>query len=289
MKPYPAYQKIAFSLFVFIAAGMFSCSIQNDINKLSLAKPIASAGTAANKLAYGVGQNIILGLTDSSKQAIQKVIRGLKGSIDTLNPDIKKLLAAIGTIGDTTNLQITKLGKNIHWQIGKLRGDLNGTVGGLTSTLKINTKTILSDIIQTALDSLKAPASKAKIDSIVSGILDKNTDAKVQKLVNGALQPTIDSLANKIDGIVHKDVPFLQKQAGLLLAILGVIAIAIIGFIWYERSKYARLVKILTYQIDKIQDPDTYNALTKNISSQTKSEDLEPLLRKTLVKQGINH
>jgi len=139
-------------------------------------------------------------------------------------------------------------------------------------------------IIQTALDSLKAPSSKIKIDSIVSGVLDKNTDARAQKLVSSALQPTIDSLAKKIDFIVHKDVPFVQKQAGILAAV----AIAIIGFVWYERSKYARLVKILTYQIDKIPNPDVYNDLTGKISSQTKNEDLEPLLRKTLRKQGIN-
>ncbi|HEY8780459.1 MAG TPA: hypothetical protein VIM16_02495 [Mucilaginibacter sp.] len=288
MKPYPAIGKILLFLFLYAILSMFSCGIQNGINKLSFAKPVSSVDSAANKLAYGAGQNVILGLTDSSRAAIQKVIRGLKGSMDTLNPEIKKMLVAINAIGDTTNLQITKIGKNIHWQIGNLQGDLNGTVSGLTSAFKINTKTILSDIIQTALDSLKAPSSKIKIDSIVSGVLDKNTDARAQKLVSSALQPTIDSLAKKIDFIVHKDVPFVQKQAGILLAILAAVAIAIIGFVWYERSKYARLVKILTYQIDKIPNPDVYNDLTGKISSQTKNEDLEPLLRKTLRKQGIN-
>ena len=206
-----------------------------------------------------------------------------------IDPAVKKLLVAISTIGDTTSMQLTKVGNSLHWQIGRLQGDLNGTLANLTASLDTDAKKMVDDIIQSALNSASSTASRAKIDTLVSTLLDKNTDAKAQKLVSSALQPTIDTLSNRIDRIVHKDVPFVQKQAGLLLAILGAIALVIIGFVWYERSRYSRLVKVLTYQIDKIQNKDVYNELTDNISSQTKNEGLEPLLRKTLAKQGINH
>lgn len=293
MKPYPVISKLLLLAFGCIVFSIYSCGLQNDINKLNFKKPIASADTAADTLARGVARNLMLGIDDKSQIVIKHLLSSLKGSVDTLNPDIKKLMHAINLIGDTTSLQLTKVGDNLNWQIGRLKGTVssfNGTINSLAGTLNKATKNLLSDMIQTALDSLKAPSSKAKVDSIVSTMLDKNTDVKVQKLVNTALQPTIDSIANKIDLIVHKDVPFVQKQATLLLTILGIVALAIIGFVWYERSKYARLVKVLTYQIDKMpkENVDAYNDLTQKIKAHAQNEDLEPLLSKVLIAQGIN-
>jgi hypothetical protein len=89
---------------------------------------------------------------------------------------------------------------------------------------------------------------------------------------------------------VYEDIPFVKKQAYWFIAGLALIAIAIIGFVWYERSKYARLVKVLTYQIDKIhtQNSNVYDELTKGIKDHAQRDDVEPLLQKVLKTQGIN-
>jgi len=294
MKSYRStHKKLLFAVFCLCLI-LFSCNLekalQKDIDGLNANQPVRKLNGPADSLVRALTGNALMGLSDSSKKALDNIFTNLNGGIDKLklDPAVKKLLSAISTMGDTTSLQITKIGNSVHWQIGKLQGDLTGTVNKLTTTLDKDAQKLVNDVIQSALNSANSAASKAKIDSIVSGVLDKNTDGKAQRLVSSALQPTIDTLSNRIDRIVHKDVPFVQKQAALLLSILAAIAIAIIGFVWYERSRYSRLVKILTYQIDKIQDPDTYTALTKSISSQSKDESLEPLLRKTLSKQGIN-
>jgi hypothetical protein len=261
------------------------------VENLDLSKPIRNAKNAADSLGKGVGDSLMSGVGRGSKRAIDTALTHLSGAMDKLDPDIKKLLAAINTIGSTTTVQIKKIGDTVHWQIGRLNGDvkiMGSTVTTIVDALKKETQNLLSDVVQNALDTLNSKHSKAKIDSIVSALLDSNTQAKAKNLVSGALKPALDSLSKDVNALVYKDVPFVKKEAVELLVALGLISIGIIGFVWYERSRYARLVKILTLHIDGIKDPDVYNELTKNISAQTKNEGLEPLLRDTLKKQGIN-
>jgi hypothetical protein len=91
-----------------------------------------------------------------------------------------------------------------------------------------------------------------------------------------------------VEKLVRKDVPFIQRQAQQLLIALGLVAMAIIGWFWYQRRRYARLVSLLTYQIDKIPSQELYDELTKRIRSEAQRSELEPLLRQTLQDQGIN-
>ena len=296
MKRYHSIKKIFLIFLSGLSLSLFSCNIQKglqkDIDSLSFTKPINKLNSPLDTLGRRLSANMLMGLSDSSKKALDNILNNVNGALDKLklDPQIKKLLSAISTMGDTTSLQITKLGNNIHWQIGRMQGDVNGVIDKLSSALDKDAAKLVNDIIQSALNAATTPTSKAKIDSIISNALDKNTDSKAQRLVTSALQPTIDSIANKIDVIVHKEVPFVQKQAYPLLIILGIIAIAIIAFVWYERSKYARLVKILTYQIDKMpkENVGAYDDLTHKIQAHAQNEDLEPLLSKVLKVQGIN-
>jgi hypothetical protein len=295
MKKYHLAGKPALFLLCIIFLTLSACNlekgVQKSIDTLSFNKAIGKLNGPLDTLGRRFAGNAMMGLSDSSKKALNKIVLNLNDALTQLklDPEVKKLLSAISTIGDTTSIQITKVGNTLHWQIGRLTGDLDHALEKLTKALDRDAKKMVDEILQSALTAASSPVSKRKIDTIISNLLDENTNAKAQRLVNSALQPTIDTISNRIDKIVHKDVPFIQKRAGWLLAIIGAIALAIIGFVWYQRAKYARLVKVLTYQIDKIPDKDIYNELTGNISSQTKNESLEPLLRKTLATQGINH
>lgn len=123
----------------------------------------------------------------------------------------------------------------------------------------------------------------------MSALMDSNTQAKAKKLISGALQPALDSLSKDANGIVHKNIPFMKDQAIELMAALGIIAIAIIAFVWYERNRYAKTLKILTYQIDKIpvEHQSVYDDLTGRIKSHAQMEGVEPFLDKVLKSQGI--
>lgn len=265
-----------------------SCNVlKNEVDKIDFTKPINKAEPALSDLTSKAGENFVLGAT----KALPHAASGLKGFADTLNPDIKKLIHAIAIAGDTTNIQLTKLGDNLHWQIGRLKGDLKFTdelVAKIMRTLDKNSQRLLTNMLQNALDSMNSPASKAKLDSIIGNILSEKTSMRTQQLVNNTLQPTIDTLTSRIDKIVHKDIPFVQRQASMIIGGITLAALLIIGFVWYQRRKYLRLIKVLTYQIDQIGDQSSYDNLTKHISSQTKKEDLEPLLKNILSEQGIN-
>lgn len=297
MKPYQFIKPLLLFAAFLVYISLHSCNIQKSLQKgidsLKFKVPLNNAGPPADSLVRGISANFVMGISDSSKKALQIIMQNLNTSVDQLDPAVKKLLNAISTMGDTTSLQVKKIGNSIHWQVGQLNGDIKimgGTLRKLTDSLKNDTKDILANIIQNALDSFQTPASKAKIDSIIANILDQNTKVKARQFLSYALQPALDSLASKEHTLVYKDLPFVQKRATGLLIALGAIAIAIIGFVWYERSRYARLVKVLTFQIDKIprEHSAVYDDLTSRIQLHAKSDGLEPLLSKTLKDQSIN-
>ncbi|MGZ3929401.1 MAG: hypothetical protein ACXVJG_20750 [Mucilaginibacter sp.] len=263
-----------------------SCNLQGKLDKIN----VDSASKAA-------GNNFVVGATQQVPALTQKILQSLKVAQDTLNPDLQKIYKVIDSLGTLSNAQLTKLADNLHQQITRLKGDVKDTtlktfliktLESMTGKLQNDTKALLNNVIQSTLDSLKAPSTKAKMDTIISHLLDENTQSKTQLLISRSLQPTIDSLTNRVDKMIKGDIPFVKREAYGLLAGLGIVAIAIIAFVWYERSKYARLVKILTYHINKIPNKDVYDDLTSQIQDHTQKESLEPLLRNTLQKQGIN-
>ncbi|MGZ3814230.1 MAG: hypothetical protein ACXVJN_20845 [Mucilaginibacter sp.] len=286
MKTDPLFNKLFLCVIVPLIACIMSCNLQGKLDKIN----VDSASKAA-------GNNFVVGATQQVPALTQKILQSLKVAQDTLNPDLQKIYKVIDSLGTLSNAQLTKLADNLHQQITRLKGDVKDTtlktfliktLESMTGKLQNDTKVLLNNVIQSTLDSLKAPSTKAKMDTIISHLLDENTQSKTQLLISRSLQPTIDSLTNRVDKMIKGDIPFVKREAYGLLAGLGIVAIAIIAFVWYERSKYARLVKILTYHINKIPNKDVYDDLTSQIQDHTQKESLEPLLRNTLQKQGIN-
>ncbi|MGZ3835015.1 MAG: hypothetical protein ACXVB0_15925 [Mucilaginibacter sp.] len=286
MKTDPLFNKLFVCVIVPLTACIMSCNLQGKLDKIN----VDSASKAA-------GNNFVVGATQQVPALTQKILQSLKVAQDTLNPDLQKIYKVIDSLGTLSNAQLTKLADNLHQQITRLKGDVKDTtlktfliktLESMTGKLQNDTKVLLNNVIQSTLDSLKAPSTKAKMDTIISHLLDENTQSKTQLLISRSLQPTIDSLTNRVDKMIKGDIPFVKREAYGLLAGLGIVAIAIIAFVWYERSKYARLVKILTYHINKIPNKDVYDDLTSQIQDHTQKESLEPLLRNTLQKQGIN-
>lgn len=248
-------------------------------------------------LAGRVGENIAIGFGNNSKTIAENLIQGLKGSMDTLDPDYQKLRRKIEELGNLSDAQIAKLGNQIESRIQNLKADIQdedmkkfliGMIEESTGKLKQETKTLLSDMIQSALDEFDTETAQRKVQLILNGALGDSTRIKAQMLVSGALQPTVDTILARIEKIVHKDVPFIQRQARNLLLVLGTISVAIIGWVWYQRRRYARLVALLTYNIHNIPSQDLYDELTKRIQNDAQKTALEPLLQEVLREQGIN-
>jgi len=244
-----------------------------------------------------VGWNLAAGFGNNSKIIAENLLLGLKGSMDTLDPDYQKLKLKIEEIGNLSDAQIAKLGTQIESRIKNLKADIQdeemksfliGMIEESTGKLKRQTQTLLSDMIQSALDEFDTETAQRKIQLILHGALGDSTRIKAQLLVSGALQPTVDTILSRIEKIVHKDLPFVQRQAQNLLLAIGAIAAAIIGWVWYQRRRYAKLVALLTYNIHNIPSQELYDELTKRIQNDAQKTALEPLLREVLREQGIN-
>jgi hypothetical protein len=289
---------LTISLLFCVLFGVINCnSLNKAVSKINLKPVINSANPELDSLARNATRNAVLGASDNAKLLTQNLIRGLKGSMDTLNPDIQKIMKTIDSLGKLSDKQLNLLGNSLNNQIGKLKDNIKdeelkkflvSTIEQATGTLQKSTKNMLSNIIQTGLDSLSGNSSKEKITKIIQNILGDSTKKQVQLLVSSALQPTMDSLFKRIDKLTEKDIPFVQKQASKLLWSLGILASGIIGFVWYQRRKYAKLVQLMTYEIHNVPSKDAYDELTTRIKSSAQKESLEPLLKSTLKDQGIN-
>lgn len=275
-----------------------SCNLlKNQVGNVDVAALLRKSQPQIDSLTSSAARAAAIGASEKAQLISQSLIQGMKGSMDTLDPDIQKLMQTVERLGNLSDTQLIKLGETLEGRIDRLKASVKDedlkrfllhTVESMTGKLRNDTKYMLSDMIQASLDSMGSEDSKEKIRGIINSLLGEDTKNQAQSLVQGALQPTMDTLLARIDKIVHKDVPFVQRQANKLLTMLALLAAGIIGFVWYQRRKYAKLVSLLTYQIDKIPSQTEYDDLTKKIREDAQKTGLEPLLRETLKEQGIN-
>ena len=276
--------------------------ISKDLKNLTYKIDSVSADSILLKdrldaLAFSTGQNVALGIRDKADSISLKLITGFKGVFDTLDPDIKKLMSDIDKIGNLTDAQILKMGNTLDNQLTRLKGNIKdeslkifilNMVEEVTGKLNNNTKNLLSNMITSALETLESESTKRRLNAVIDSLLNDANKQKAGMFLRSVLQPSIDTIMLKIDKVTQKDIPFIQKQASNLLLLIGGIALAIIGFIWYQRMKYVKLIKVLTTQIELIPEQKEYDKLTKNIRKQTLIEGVEPLLRSILKDQGNN-
>lgn len=298
------YLKTIFRAFLLLfATGMvfyFSAcgTLRNEVDRVDIKGLLRKMQPEVDSLSIQAGRSATIGSSEKAHLVSQSLIQGLKGITDTLNPDIQKIMRTIDSLGNLTDAQLVKLGETLDARLHRLKDGIKdedlkkfliGMIEEATGKLRKETKYLLSDMIQASLDSLGTASSKEKIRLIIRDVLGDSTQQQAQLLVQSALQPTIDTILRGVDRIVNRDVPFVQKQASKLLILLALLATGIIAFVWYQRKRYARLVSLLTYQIDKIPSQTMYDELTHNIKNDAQKEGLEPLLRETLKEQGINN
>lgn len=276
-----------------------ACNIlKQNLDNASLHKFRQNNQTQIDSLLRSASLHATLGVSDTiqylTKRATDGLKEGLKGVADTLDPEIKKVIERIGSL---SGKQLDSLGQRLELRLKSLKGEIKDEdlkkflldmVEEATGKLKKQTRTALSDMIQTALDNFDAETARDKIQVILTGALGDSTRIVAQELVSGALRPTVDTILARVEKIVHKDVPFVERQARKLLFALAALAMLIIGWVWYQRRRYAKLVNVLTYEIDKIPSQTLYDELTKRIRNEAQKNELEPLLRQTLKDQGIN-
>lgn len=208
---------------------------------------MARLDTSGNGIISRVGNNLIIKV-----DSIREVLTGAK-----LDSNIARLMR-------------TALGTETQAMIKEITGDVRFT---------------LKDV-DAIITSLKDTAILAGLVTMVNGILDTNKQNGLLTFVDSAAALVI----RRIDGVrgdIKTDLSFVQRNVTWVLIALGAVAIGIIGFVWWQKRKYARLTQLLTLQIHDIPNKTEYNQLTANISKKAKEEGLEKPLRDFLSEQGI--
>lgn len=243
---------------------------------------------------YDFGQNAIVGVNKGIPSLINTLVESLRANVDTINPQIKNAFIRIDSLSD---VEIDKIGYRVVEQVRKIKREvtdddlkdffiasLEQSIGRVDGQVQAS----IRHIIDNTLDVLNSSSTRHKFGSIRDSIFNEATKRQLQETINRSVQPTIDTLSIRIDRIVNKNVPVVHRYATEFLLALALFSLVIIGYIWYQRRRYLRLSKMLTYEIHKIPSKQMYDELVGRIQSSAQNESLEPLLREILQSQGIN-
>ncbi len=276
-----------------------SCSTEKWLNKQL--GPGSLNKRRLDSTVFSLTKNAVAGGNSEVRALSINLIKSLKDatdSLDPLDPLTRKVKRQVDSLGHLTNGQIDSIGLTVIKRVKELKREVKDeelkrffvdAIAKAGGTLDKSTRPLLANMVGAALARLDSDETRARLAAIRDSTLNDATQRKLQQTISKALEPTLDTLTARVRSIVRDDLPVVQKYATQFLLGLGGVLTAIIGLVWYQRRRYARLVQVLTNQIHRIPDPGSYDALVHNIQSQAQQESLEPLLRETLAKQGLNH
>jgi hypothetical protein len=92
-----------------------------------------------------------------------------------------------------------------------------------------------------------------------------------------------------VNPAIKENLNFLEKNATWLFALIGLITLTIIWFVWMQKEKYLKMTKLLTYQISKLPGENVKEDLKNNISTNAHQIGIEGELRNFLDKEGLLH
>lgn len=118
-------------------------------------------------------------------------------------------------------------------------------------------------------------------------LLGEATKASLAGIVDTSMSIVIARMNTDISPVIDDKMSFLQRYAKQLLALMALLAIGIIAFVWWQRRKYYKLVGIVASKIDELPDQEAYDHLTAGIRSKAVEEGLEPTLQSILASYGI--
>ena len=257
-----------------------SSGLADSINQEKIKKLVSSLVT---EMAASLDSNLA---TIDADTLVDKFFRSLKENLsdpafrDSLSGLARSLLASAGEAG---NQEVSKIIDSLFLQldseatsrlIGRLREELIGT----------ETSEALQRLLQESIANALTDSSAAIIRD---RLLGPRTNEAIRAIVDSAMVTIVNRMNNDINPSLQSNVSFIQKNAKELLIIVGVIALGIIGFVWYQRRKYIRISSLMSAQIFEMPNQQSYDELTLRIKENAVATGLEPTLRKILAENGL--
>ncbi len=98
--------------------------LKNNVDNIDLKKFRDKNQAHIDSMLRSATRSAALGIADTAKLISQNLISGLKGSMDTLDPDFQKLKLKIEELGNLTDDQLAKLGNQLELRVKNLKADI---------------------------------------------------------------------------------------------------------------------------------------------------------------------
>jgi hypothetical protein len=262
----------------FLAVYFAGCSVWKGIGS-DLGDGLIESFEERDSLFSSIGGNITKGARDSiinieTEMRIQSLV---ENTLRTTNREALVLIDSL--LGIALQSKLKEIGETARLEAALLRNDLLGDQTQLRVALLRN--------------ELIGDTTIFKLAQMRNELLGAGTGLLLDSLIGGALSTVIlkyDELMPRLSSDLRAEGSFLQKNASTLLWTAGgIIALLIIigGIVYFKSRRYKEISELLTYQIHKIPDQQSYDELTARIKNHAQQNSVEPDLRKLLTNQGI--
>ena len=241
---------------------------------------ITTLGQSGNRQAVLLRDSLLGNRTRELLEAIEKDLGqnltattvGLRDSL--LGPytrqwllDLERDLAA-DLLKTVAGMRDNLLGEETTQRLARLRDQLLGhETGLLVAALR---DTLLGSNMRTQIallrDELLGPETQNRIDSIVTGLTDH-----------------LQRVTQEEEGFLKKHITEILWTVGGIIALLLVLG----ALLMRRERQYKNMLKMLTFQINEIDDMKAYDALTAKIQKDAQRTGLEGKLRSLLADQGL--
>ena len=237
----------------------------------------------------GISTNLKKNLNEEALGAIRTDTIGLNfmkgiqnGIADSLMlAKIDKLLKFLSENG-TTSLDELIEGATSEVNKQKIADFLSGII---TKSLNEGTKKQLNALTKGVLDSLLSDAGASRLREQLLGQATKDS---LNSLLDSAMSIVISRINKDLSlPRVNQQLNFIQKWAKELLLLLGLITFGIIAFVWSKRTRYLKLIQLLTNQINQMPNESAYDELTHRIQEVAREHDYEKTIRQILKENGM--
>jgi hypothetical protein len=227
--------------------------------QLMLEELIEKAGGSANKQAVALRDSLIGVYTREWIKSIRDELTG---------EPMRKNVAA---------LLDEALGKKMQYRLGDLRDELLGP----------KTRELVAQLVSAARNAAIGDSAAGQLANLIDTVLGGRTNAAIRGIVDSAMVSLVSRYNKDLAPALKSNLSFLQDNVVWILVVIGIIALSIIGYVWWQKRRYLKLTELLTNQIHNIPDEKQFEAVKTSISTKAKESGLEKQLRELLDKQGL--